>query len=94
MAFYALAEYYSKTWSLDHSSSALFWIFSGYIVNVIFWLWALNQSGKLAVLSTIYGSLYAVISVILGVFVFHEQIHLTHWIGIILAVAAITLLSL
>lgn len=93
MIGYALAEYWSKLWSLTPSWLLAYAAVFGYLINVAFWLPALREHQHLAVLSMIYSLAYCLVSVFIGVMLFHEALSLRQELGIVLALIAIGLMS-
>jgi drug/metabolite transporter (DMT)-like permease len=93
MIGYALAEYWSKLWSLAPGRLLACAAVLGYLINVVFWLPALKEHQHLAVLSMIYSLAYCLVSVAIGVLMFHETLSLRQELGIVLALIAIGLMS-
>ena len=93
MVGYALAEYWSKLWSLTPTALLAGAAVFGYLINVVFWFPALKQHQGLAVLSMIYSLAYCTISVCIGVLLFHEPMSLRQECGVVLAMIAIAMMS-
>ena len=90
---YALAEYWSKLWALDSTLLLASGALLGYLINIVFWLPALKQHQGLAVLSMIYSLAYCLVSVAIGVVMFHEALTPRQEIGIVTALIAIALMA-
>ena len=93
MAAYGVAEFLSKVWCKQPSVKLAIGASIFYLLNVVCWLFALRLHGKLAVLGSIYAALYVVITVAVGRIWFEERVEAVQWIGILLAIAAVILLS-
>ena len=93
MIFYGLGEWSSKAWAMGISRYLFVVAILAYALNAVCWMPALKQHGGLAVLGTIYASLYALITILIGVLVFQEPITIKQWFGIACAIVAVSLLG-
>ena len=94
LLFYSAAEYLSKKWTLTQAHWMAAAAVLGYALNAVYWFPALKNHGSLAVLGSIYAVAYVLSTVAIGWLGFHETINTRQWLGIGLAIVAITLLSL
>ena len=91
LIFYGVGEYYSKVWCLKPNWSLAILVTSLYAISGAMWLPALRQHGQLSALSAVWSSLSVIICVLLGVFLFHEQLSTRQIIGLVLALFAVIL---
>jgi len=94
MVFYGLGEWGSKKWIAGPIwSGYLILLFTGYTLNLGCWLVAFRGHGNLAILGTIYGLLYSLVTIVISQGFFREQLTVLQWIGIALALIAVGLLG-
>jgi len=94
MAAYGVGEYLSKKYSLAPSTSLFLWAVVFYAFTAAAWLPAIRIVQKLAVLGTVWAVAYAIVSVVIGVWMFEERLTAIHVAGIVLGIFATVLLSL
>ena len=91
--FFAGGEYLSKTWATQPSINKTIFVVLCYALGTLTWLPAMLHKNQLAVMGTIWLLLATIATIVIGVFVFHESLNTLNWIGIILAIFALFLLS-
>lgn len=90
--FCAVGEYLSKKWGMNPSWTFAFLVTGVYAIGAILWLPALLHKNQLAIMGTIWALMTAVLTVAIGLFVFHESLSITQTIGILLALISLGLL--
>ena len=94
MVFYAGGEFFSKKFAMSPKVSTVILILAFYSLGVLAWLAALWGKDELAVVGTTWAVLSLMVTVSIGIFIFGERLNWMGISGIILAVAAIVLLSM
>lgn len=92
-AWFTAGEYASKKWGMAPSWRFAFFVVGVYAVGTFAWLPALLHKNQIALMGTLWLVLATVATVSVGVFAFHEQLSLVQWVGVGLALVALTLLS-
>ncbi|HEV3245147.1 MAG TPA: EamA family transporter [Candidatus Paceibacterota bacterium] len=90
--FSTICDMCAKYWGITGSQ---YWLYAGLAINlftVFFYMYAIRLGG-LAITTSVILLITIAISVALGFFFFHEQVHLSQWIGIGVGFVAITLIS-
>jgi len=93
MIFYGIGEWSSKAWATGVSKYLFVVAIMAYALNAMCWMPALKQHGGLAILGTIYASLYALITILIGTLIFQEPLTIKQWVGIVFAIIAVSLLG-
>lgn len=91
---HAVGEYYSKVWANGPAFSYALIAASAYALSGFFWLPMLLHRNNLAVMGTVWLLFATLAPLIIGVFIFGEQLSLTDAFGIALAIGAMIVLSL
>jgi multidrug transporter EmrE-like cation transporter len=89
----AAGDYFSTAYSHNHKTSYLIATFATYIASSATWLLVIDKVKELAVVGALWSLLAMVATVIMGITVFHERPDVHHWVGIVLAVISVGLLS-
>jgi hypothetical protein len=93
MLCYAGGEYASKRYAL-HPAWAFYWLaVLFYWSTTLTWMPVIRRTNTLAVSSTIWNICYFVISIALGVLVFHEKLTSQQVVGLVFGAIAVVLLS-
>ena len=92
--FFAAGEYSSKKWALDPSWGRALQVVALYGICALAWLPALLHKNQLSIMGIAWLVLATVATVIIGVFVFHESLSITHSLGVGLGLAALVLMSM
>ncbi len=92
IVFELVADILAKEWSLH--GTVIRWIgaIMAYVVANIFWLFALRNGSGLARGAVIFSVSTAVVAVILGIFLYKENINKIQIIGIILGTISLILI--
>jgi len=85
-------EYFSKLYQLNPQRDTALAAILIYSCGVYFWLRMLYIVGSLTIAGTIWGVLTSLITIIMGVLIFGEQLTCVQWIGVILAFTSSLLL--
>ena len=93
VALEVAADVLFKKWSLGSKSYLLIIGLVIYIVGTTFWAYSLKY-GHLSKAISIFAILNLIILVLIGVFVFKEDLSLTNKIGIILGIIGIILIEI
>lgn len=93
MVFYTLGEWSSKLYANTHRAGYVVLGMLGYGLNALLFFPALKHWNSLSMLGTIWNTLYAVITLVLALGVFHEAITIRQMVGLAFALVAIILLS-
>jgi multidrug transporter EmrE-like cation transporter len=91
--FFAAGEYLSKVWANAPTGRGAALVVAAYAVGALAWLPALLHKNELAVMGTAWLLLATVATVVIGLFVFGENLSRVQWTGIGLAAIALFLLS-
>lgn len=92
VVFEGIADIFSKKYSLD--GSTLHWVLaiSGYVIANIFWLSAIRGGSGLARGAVLFSIGSAAVAVLLGLFLYKEDIGKTEMVGIFVGLVSIVLL--
>ena len=93
MLFYAIGEYTSKLYSLNPRADMAAASVLSYGMTALFWLPALTHTQSISTTGVLWAVLYAVITLMIGVLLFHEPITLIQAAGIVLALISIILIN-
>jgi len=84
----------SKKWGMNPGWFFAIFIALVYGIGSMFWLPYLLYKNELAIRGTIWSVVSLVVTVMLGVLIFHEKISLVQIVGLLLAFVAVALLSI
>lgn len=87
--FELIADIFAKNWSLRGGWHVAAIALGAYLVGNAFWLFALKHGSGLAKGSIIFSLSSAVIAVLLGFFLYNEEISRNETIGILLGLVAL-----
>ena len=90
---FAIGEYTSKRYIMTPTWVWLITTYIAYNIGVATWFPALSSKNELAVVGTLWSLMSLIATVMIGVVGFNEQITATQTTGLLLAFAAILLLS-
>jgi len=92
VVFEAIADIFSKQWSV--TGSILYWSFGllGYIIANIFWLFSIREGSGLARGAIIFSVVSAVLAVIIGLVFYKESMTKVQLVGICVGVLAVVLI--
>jgi glucose uptake protein GlcU len=92
IAFEAIADIFSKEYSLH--GTFLYWTlaFSGYIIANIFWLLSIRKGSGLARGAILFSIGSAIIAVLIGILKFQEKIGRVEFVGILIGILSIVLI--
>ncbi len=90
--FCAFGEYLSKKWGMNPGWTFAFLVSGVYAIGAMFWLPALLHKNQLAVMGTIWALMTAILTVVIGLLVFHESLTIFQIVGIMLALVSLGLL--
>lgn len=93
MLFYAGGEYMSKCYANAPAPGKFALAILLYMLNAMLFLPALNRFNSLSRLGTVWNLAYIMVTLVLAVAVFHEALTVRHWVGIVLALVSVWLLS-
>ncbi len=93
MVFYAGGEFFSKKFALSPKVSFVVFLLLFYALGALAWIVALWGKDELADVGAMWAVLSLLTTVSIGIFVFRERLNIYGVLGIILAAAAIALLS-
>jgi len=91
--FFAAGEFLSKKWSLTPNLKTTIFVLLAYAISSLIWLPSLLHKNQLATMGTIWSVLSIVATVTIGIFIFHERLNTMQWLGVVLALVALTLLG-
>ena len=91
--FHASGEYLSKRFALRPSFLLAASVILTYAVGSILWLPAIAQKNQLSTVGTMAGVICMTTTVLIGVLWFEEKLNLAGIVGVVLAFAAVILLS-
>lgn len=91
---YVAGEYLSKKFASEHTAAAAVGALVCYGLCSASWLLALTQRNSLIVVGTTLILATSVIGVLMGRFMFNEQISSTGVVGVVFAVVAMVLLTI
>ena len=92
--FFAFGEFLSKKFALAPSAFYVFSILAVYSCGTLAWLPAILQKNQLSIVGAIWSVLSLLATVLIGVLIFGEKLNALSIVGIILAFAAVAVLSL
>lgn len=92
IAFEMVADIFAKEWSLHGNWIRWTGAILGYVVANIFWLFALKNGSGLARGATIFSVATAIVAVILGYFLYRENLTLIQLVGVGLGVISLVLI--
>ena len=92
--FFAGGEFLSKKFALSPNLIYVVWIAILYMLCSLAWLPAILQKNQLAIVGSIWSVLTLLVTVLIGVLVFHEKLGTIGIIGIFFAFIAVALLSM
>lgn len=92
--FFACGEFTSKHWSYSPSIGLAAVTVGLYAVGSLLWLPALLHNNSLAVTGMAWALLGTVVTVAMGLLVFHEKVSLVKGVGIAFSFVSLMLLSL
>jgi drug/metabolite transporter (DMT)-like permease len=92
--FFGFGEYLSKRWGMQPTLGFAVITVCTYAIGTFAWLPALLHKNQLAIMGTAWLLLAMVATIGIGFFVFHEHLNGYQIAGVILAFAALVLLSL
>ena len=90
---FGFGEYFSKHWATQPDFWRAFWALLAYILGILTWLPVLLHKNHLSTMGTAWLALGVVATIGIGLFVFHEKITFLQWLGVVLALIAVGLLS-
>lgn len=90
--FELIADIFAKQWSLNRVTFLAICSLASYVIANTFWLFALKNGSGLARGAVIFSVLSAIIAVVLGIFLYKEQVTKTQAIGLILGLVSIALI--
>lgn len=90
---YAAGEVVSKRWGNSTTWNNGTAVMAVYTVSTMCWLGIMAHTNKLVLMSTIWQAVGAVISALVGCWVFGEQLTATQWLGFAMVLAAGVLLG-
>ena len=90
--FSTVCDVFAKYWSITNNHN---WLVAGLALNfvTVFFYMDLIRLGGLAITTSIILLITIAISVSLGFFLFHEQVHVSQWIGIGTGLLSVVLIS-
>ena len=94
VAFEAAADVFAKAWSVKGGIVLAVTALTLYVVDNMFWLFALRGGAGLARGGILFSVASALLAALIGIFVFRETLTATQTIGVIVGLAAVGLLSL
>ena len=94
MIFYSLGEYHCKMFSLKPSIIMAFKTLLLWMMGSSFYLPVLYLQQKMAIMGSIWAVGALVITILMGILMFHESVTNIQIIGLIFAVLSIILLSI
>jgi len=92
-AMIGAGDYFSKKWAISPSLRGIIYTLVCYCCSSLCWLPALYQKNHLAILGTAWSVLATIATILVGVSVFGEVLEFHHWVGLVLALGAVGLLS-
>lgn len=92
--FYAAGDYYSKYWAADHGFVNAAKAVTAYALSSLGWLGIMYTTKDIFVPSVLWQLMCLVVAVLLGLWWFKEEPTRIQWVGIALAVPAVSLIVL
>ena len=90
--FYAAGEYFSKLWGISHSWHLVLLGVLCSALSFFVWLPALLYRNQLSTIGIAWLIIAMCAELVLGLVVFHEQLSLAQWSGVVFGVIALWLL--
>ena len=94
VAFFAVGEYFSKSWALNPSWNKALILISMYVLGTVSWLPAIYKGQIISVVGTMWSVMSLLTTLFIGVVIFHETLTPVQIVGVLFAAIAIVLLSL
>jgi multidrug transporter EmrE-like cation transporter len=94
IAFEAVADIFSKEWSLHQLSWQWITAISFYILANVFWLFAIKNGSGLARGSVIFSIASGILGTLIGLFLYKEQIGKYELVAFVLGIGSIMFFSL
>jgi drug/metabolite transporter (DMT)-like permease len=90
--FSTLCDVLAKYWGITNNPT---WLWVGLALNLptVFFYMDSIRMGGLVITSSVILLITIAISVLIGFFFFHEQVHLSQWVGIATGLLSIVLIS-
>ena len=92
--FFALGEYLSKKFAISPSWYFLISVVIIDAIGTLAWLPAILETNKLSIVGAIWSVLSLLLTVLIGIAIFHEHLNTVGIFGIIFAFISIILLSI
>jgi len=92
--FFAIGEFLSKKWGINPSWALAIWVVVLNAISAFLWLPSLLNHGKLSIMGIMWTLLGAILTVSIGIFIFHEEVTIIQTIGIVLAITSLVLLGI
>jgi len=92
-ATFALGEYVSKRWAMTGDAYLLVVMVLSYGLGSLAWAPIIKAKCNLAQMGMIWVLMASLVTVALGVVVFHERLGFLQWIGVALAIGAMFLIA-
>ena len=92
--FFAIGEYLSKKFALEPSIKLVCYIVPMYALGTLAWLPAIHKGQMLSTVGTLWTVLSMVMTIFIGLFIFHESLTTIQIVGICFAFVSVILLSL
>lgn len=92
--FFAVGEYFSKAWALHPSYKTALTLVTMYVLGTLAWLPAIYRGQIISVVGTIWSLMSLLMTLFVGVALYHESLSHIQMVGIGLAFIAIILLSI
>jgi multidrug transporter EmrE-like cation transporter len=93
MVFYAGGEFFSKKFALMPKVSFVIYLLIFYALGALAWIVALHGKDELSDVGAMWAVLSLLTTVAIGILIFKERLNAYGMVGLILAAAAIALLS-
>ncbi len=91
--FYAGGEYFSKLWAINPTVGISLQVLICSSFAALTWLPALQDKNEITIMGVSWLLLATFAGVIIGCFVFNENLTFSHWLGVSLACTAPVLLN-
>lgn len=92
--FFAAGEYLSKRWGMMPSIGLALFVAFVYSFGALAWLPALLHKNQLVFMGTLWTILSTLVTIAIGLFIFHEKLSTLQWLGVLLAFTALLFLTL
>jgi drug/metabolite transporter (DMT)-like permease len=90
--FEAIADIFSKNYSLKGQASYWVLAISGYIIANCFWLWSIRKGSGLARGGVLFSVGSAILAILIGTIMYGEKIGKVEFAGMIVGVIAVILI--